>query len=79
MNVLSQAGILLIRAYQLCVSPWLGANCRFEPTCSAYAIASLQGHGFFKGIYLTTRRLLRCHPFANPGHDPVPTCIKCKS
>ena len=79
MNLFAQAGIMLIRAYQLCVSPFLGANCRFEPSCSAYAIASLRGHGFFKGTYLTVRRLLRCHPFARPGYDPVPTCTHCKS
>jgi hypothetical protein len=72
MNPLSTIGICLIRLYQLCVSPWLGANCRFDPTCSAYAIESLRHHGVIKGSMLSLRRILRCHPFAQPGHDPVP-------
>ena len=72
MNPLTALGIALIRAYQLCISPWLGANCRFEPSCSAYGIAALRGHGLLRGSWLTIRRLLRCHPFAQSGHDPVP-------
>lgn len=73
MNPLSVVFILFIRAYQLCVSPFLGANCRFDPTCSAYAIAALRGHGILKGSWLSLRRILRCHPFSEPRHDPVPT------
>lgn len=72
MNPLTAIGLLLIRAYQLLLSPWLGVNCRFEPSCSAYAAAALRGHGFVRGSWLAARRLARCHPFATPGYDPVP-------
>lgn len=73
MNPLTYLGITLIRAYQLCVSPWLGANCRFHPNCSSYAIEALKTHGVTKGSILTLRRLGRCQPFAKEGFDPVPT------
>lgn len=63
--------ILLIRFYQMCISPYLGANCRFYPTCSSYAIEALQKYGAIKGGYLTMRRILRCHPFCKGGYDPV--------
>ena len=72
MNPLTLFGLALIRFYQLCVSPFLGVNCRFEPSCSAYAAAALRGHGFLRGSWLAARRLARCHPFAAPGYDPVP-------
>jgi putative membrane protein insertion efficiency factor len=64
--------IALVRAYRLLLSPWLGSSCRFEPTCSAYALQALQGHGATAGTYLTLRRLARCQPFCAGGHDPVP-------
>ncbi|MBX3604586.1 MAG: membrane protein insertion efficiency factor YidD [Piscinibacter sp.] len=64
--------ILLVRAYRLLLSPWLGSSCRFEPTCSAYALDALQRHGAAAGSYLTAARLLRCHPWCAGGHDPVP-------
>ena len=64
--------ILLVRAYRLLLSPWLGSSCRFEPTCSAYALEALQRHGAAAGSYLTAARLLRCHPWCAGGHDPVP-------
>lgn len=63
---------LLIRAYQLLLSPFLGTNCRFEPSCSCYAHEALKQHGTLAGLWLTLRRLLRCHPFAKAGFDPVP-------
>lgn len=63
---------LLVRAYRLLLSPSLGSACRFEPTCSAYALESLERHGAMAGSYLTLRRLLRCHPWCDGGHDPVP-------
>ena len=69
-------GIVLIRvvkAYRLLLSPWLGASCRFTPTCSVYAIEALEQHGAAKGSYLTLKRLVRCQPFCAGGHDPVPT------
>ena len=62
----------LVKAYRLLLSPWLGSSCRFEPTCSAYALQSLQAHGAAAGSYLTLYRLMRCHPFCQGGHDPVP-------
>ena len=64
--------IALVRGYRLLLSPWLGTSCRFEPTCSAYSLQALQTHGAAAGTYLTLRRLARCHPFCEGGHDPVP-------
>lgn len=63
---------LLIRAYQLLVSPWLGARCRFYPSCSHYALEALQIHGSLRGSWLSLARLARCHPFHPGGYDPVP-------
>lgn len=62
----------LVRGYRLLLSPWLGSACRFEPTCSAYALQALQSHGAMIGGCLTVRRLARCHPWCPGGHDPVP-------
>jgi len=64
--------LLLVKAYRLLLSPSLGSACRFEPTCSAYAMESLERHGALGGSYLTLRRLSRCHPWCDGGHDPVP-------
>lgn len=64
--------LFFIRAYQLALAPLLGSNCRFHPNCSAYASEAVTTHGAIKGSMLTTRRLLRCHPFAKPGIDNVP-------
>lgn len=64
--------IALVRGYRLLLSPWLGSACRFEPTCSAYALQALQQHGAAAGSALTVGRLLRCHPWCAGGHDPVP-------
>jgi len=73
MNLLSALAIIIIRLYQLCISPFIGAHCRYHPTCSAYAVEALKTHGAIKGGWLSFRRILRCHPFAKPGFDPVPT------
>jgi hypothetical protein len=62
----------LVRAYQLTLSPLLGRQCRFLPTCSRYAMEAVETHGALKGSWLALRRLLRCHPFAASGYDPVP-------
>jgi uncharacterized protein len=62
----------LVKGYRLFFSPALGSACRFEPTCSAYALEALQIHGAGKGSYLTLRRLGRCHPWCEGGLDPVP-------
>ena len=64
--------IALVRAYRLLLSPWLGSSCRFEPSCSAYALRALEMHGASAGAYLTLGRLMRCHPWCDGGHDPVP-------
>jgi putative membrane protein insertion efficiency factor len=61
-----------VRAYRLLLSPWLGSACRFEPTCSVYALGALQAHGAAAGSYLAGKRLLRCHPWCAGGLDPVP-------
>jgi len=64
--------ILVIRAYQLTLGPFLGGSCRFQPTCSHYAIEAVARHGAVRGCGLTLRRLARCHPFGSAGFDPVP-------
>jgi uncharacterized protein len=61
-----------VKGYRLFLSPALGSSCRFEPTCSAYALQALQIHGAGKGSYLTLKRLGRCHPWCEGGQDPVP-------
>lgn len=62
----------LIRLYQKLVSPFLGGNCRFQPTCSEYAEEALRVHGAFRGSWLALRRIGRCHPWGGAGYDPVP-------
>ena len=67
-----QALMLLVRGYRLLLKPWLGNACRFEPSCSQYALDALQQHGAGGGSLLTVTRLLRCHPWCDGGCDPVP-------
>ena len=64
--------IALIRFYQIAISPFLGSNCRFHPTCSQYALESIKTYGCIKGVWLSSRRILKCHPFHPGGIDPVP-------
>ncbi len=64
--------LVAIRAYQVLLSPLIPACCRFSPSCSHYAAEALKRHGFFRGLHLALRRLLRCHPFHPGGWDPVP-------
>ena len=70
--MMQAALIALVKTYRLMLSPWLGSACRFEPTCSAYALQALQTHGAAAGSYLTVARLVRCHPWCAGGSDPVP-------
>lgn len=67
-----RAIILLIRAYQLALSPLLGRCCRFEPSCSRYAMEAVARHGALRGGWLALRRIARCHPWHEGGDDPVP-------
>jgi putative membrane protein insertion efficiency factor len=62
----------MIKAYRLILSPWLGSSCRFTPTCSLYGIQALEKHGAAAGSYLCLKRISRCHPWCDGGHDPVP-------
>lgn len=64
--------VLLVRGYQVSISPLLPSSCRYFPSCSAYAIQALERHGALKGSWLAARRILRCHPFTPGGYDPVP-------
>lgn len=64
--------ILGVRLWQIGPSHWVGANCRYLPTCSAYAIEALERHGAIRGGGLAVKRLLRCHPWGGTGYDPVP-------
>jgi putative membrane protein insertion efficiency factor len=65
--------VLLVRGYRFFLSPWLGSSCRFEPTCSAYALKALDQHGAIAGTLLTAGRIVRCHPWCAGGYDPVPS------
>lgn len=72
MSILSQAGIGAVRAYQWTIRPLIGANCRFHPSCSDYAVDALRRHGALHGSALAARRILRCNPWNEGGFDPVP-------
>ena len=64
--------IYLIKFYQITLSPLLGSNCRFQPTCSQYMIEAINLHGVLKGLSLGFKRISKCHPFGSKGYDPVP-------
>ena len=72
LRILSLPLILLVKIYQLVISPWLGPKCRFNPSCSHYAIEAFNKHGIFRGFWLTLKRIARCHPWGGSGYDPVP-------
>jgi putative membrane protein insertion efficiency factor len=63
---------LLIRIYQLCISPFLGNQCRFFPSCSAYALEAIEKHGTFRGTWMSIKRIAKCNPLHCGGYDPVP-------
>lgn len=67
-----KALIMLVRGYQVTLSPIMGGACRFEPSCSNYMIEAIEVHGAVKGLILGLWRILRCHPFGKSGYDPVP-------
>jgi uncharacterized protein len=71
-NLLSRFFLLLIRFYQLAISPHLMPSCRYTPTCSQYATEAIQKYGPLKGVWLGLKRILSCHPWGGHGHDPVP-------
>jgi putative membrane protein insertion efficiency factor len=64
--------VFLIKIYQFLISPIIGKNCRFNPTCSNYALEALKKHGLFLGMYYSIIRISKCHPWGGSGHDPVP-------
>ena len=64
--------VIPIKLYQLLISPILGPNCRYHPTCSQYSIEAINKHGPFKGSWLAIKRISSCHPWGGSGHDPVP-------
>ncbi|SOB77336.1 hypothetical protein SAMN04488490_3136 [Marinobacter sp. LV10R510-11A] len=68
--------LLPIRVYQYALSPFMASHCRHYPTCSQYAVEAISHHGSLKGLYLSTKRLLRCHPWAEGGYDPVPGTVQ---
>lgn len=72
MSPLARLLALPVHAYRLILSPWVGHNCRFQPTCSAYALEAFEKHGAIRGLGLTLRRLARCRPGGGSGYDPVP-------
>lgn len=72
MSPLAHILALPVRFYRATLSPVIGMNCRFQPTCSEYALEALERHGAIAGGWLAARRILRCHPFGRSGYDPVP-------
>jgi putative membrane protein insertion efficiency factor len=65
--------VFLIKIYQFLISPVIGKNCRFNPTCSNYALEALKKHGLILGMYYSIIRISKCHPWGGSGHDPVPS------
>ena len=78
MNILTDILIKLIKCYKFLISPLLGQSCRYLPTCSEYSIEALKTYGFFKGLFLSIKRILSCHPWGQGGFDPVKKEMKVK-
>ena len=72
LKILNYFLIVPIKLYQIRLSPLIGPSCRFTPTCSNYAIEAINKHGPFKGFWLAIKRISKCHPWGDSGHDPVP-------
>jgi putative membrane protein insertion efficiency factor len=72
MSVVARLVVLLIRGYQVTLSPLLPSACRYQPTCSHYALEAVERYGALKGAWLGAKRIARCHPFRPGGYDPVP-------
>ena len=72
LKILNYFLIVPIKLYQILLSPLIGPSCRFTPTCSNYAIEAINRHGPFKGFWLAIKRISKCHPWGDSGHDPVP-------
>ena len=68
--------IIILKSYQFLISPFLGQNCRYLPTCSEYSIESFKKFGLVKGLFLSLKRISKCHPWGNHGYDPVPKKIE---
>tara|TARA_B100000427_G_scaffold224874_1_gene188530 strand:+ start:523 stop:765 length:243 start_codon:yes stop_codon:yes gene_type:complete len=75
-NIILYPLVLFIKLYQILISPILGQNCRYLPTCSEYTVQSIQKHGIIKGLELSIKRISKCHPWGSHGYDPVPKKIK---
>ena len=71
-KIITHPIIVIIKFYQFFISPMLGQNCRYLPTCSEYSIQSIKKFGIFKGAFLSLKRISKCHPWGNHGYDPVP-------
>ncbi len=78
MNILTYILIQLIKCYKFLISPLLGQSCRYLPTCSEYSIEALKTYGFFKGLFLSIKRISSCHPWGQGGFDPVKKQMKVK-
>ncbi len=72
LRILSFILVIPIKLYQILISPLIGPNCRYHPTCSQYSIEAINKHGPFKGTWLAIKRISSCHPWGGSGHDPVP-------
>ena len=75
-NILTLIIIIFLKFYQFFISPIIGQNCRYLPTCSEYSIQSLKKFGIIKGLFLSVRRVSKCHPWGNHGYDPVPNKLE---
>jgi|TARA_B100001094_G_scaffold161469_1_gene156178 putative membrane protein insertion efficiency factor len=78
MNIFTYLLIKVIKIYKFLISPLLGNSCRYLPTCSEYSIDALKTYGFFKGVFLSIKRILSCHPWGSGGFDPVKKEMKVK-